>query len=222
MLPPTNYQSRLTKDIAFATLNWIKSICPLGWKPFSLRTYIVGGNPCEFNKLQRTDSTRTICDQYREYQQKYKDSATVEDLAYNTVEDSVSNTQEDLATVNFSASNMQKPVGKFTPGRDTMRAFAKYVTERTRSKAFLSTYCVRFIEAFAMYARLITQCEKDQEDVLTLFDKKFQCPAKRMLIRTKLVPGQAYPDKRKEYRVILNFAKYDLTNHLHSIETRRM
>jgi hypothetical protein len=138
----------------------------------------------------------------------------VEELGHNTADDSGPNTLEDMATVQLSPSNMQKPVGKFTPGRDTMRAFAKYVTERTRSKACVSTYYVRFIEAFAMYARLISQCEKDQEDALTLFDEKFQCPAKRMFIRTKLVPGQAYPNKRKEYRVILNFAKYDLTNHL--------
>ncbi len=67
MLPPNNYKSRLTKDIAFATLDCIKSICPLGWKPFSFRMYIVAGNPYEFNKLQRTDLINT----HQEYQKKY-------------------------------------------------------------------------------------------------------------------------------------------------------
>ena len=158
----------------------------------------MGGEPYEFNKLQRTDSIRTICDQYREYQNKYKDLAT----------------QDESANVKDQFANLPKPVVKFTPGRDTVRAFAKYVTERTRSKACLSTYYVRFIEAFGLYARLISQCKKDQEDALILFDQQYECPEKQRFIRTKLVRLHSYHDKKKEYHAILNLAKYDLTHHL--------
>jgi hypothetical protein len=189
------YKSRLTKEIAVAMLNWIKIICSLGWKPFCLRTYIVGGVAYKFNKIARTDSMKTICEQYREYQNKL-------------------NKQHELAAEEAVATNMQKPVRKFAPGRDTLRRFLKYVTERTRSKACLSTYFVRFIEAFAMYARLIAQCRRDHEDALQLYDQEHQCPQQQKLIRERLVPLQEYVDKQKEYKAILNFAKYELTNHL--------
>jgi hypothetical protein len=78
------------------------------------------------------------------------------------------NTLEDLA------SNTIQPVGKFKPGRDTLQNFLKYVPERTRSQSCLSTFYVWFIDAFAMYERLITQCQKDQEDALNLFGQKDQ------------------------------------------------
>ena len=81
-------------------------------------------------------------------------------------------------------------------GRDTLRAFAKFVTKRTRSKACLSTYYVRFIEAFGMYARLISQYEKDQEDALIVFDQQYECPEKQKFIRTKLVTLDSYHDKK--------------------------
>ena len=42
-----------------------------------------------------------------------------------------------------------------------------------------------------MYARLITQCQKDQEDAIILFDQRYHCPAKQKLIRSKLVPEEA-------------------------------
>jgi hypothetical protein len=78
------YKSRLTKEIAVAMLSWIKTICSLGWKPFCLRTYVVGGLAYKFNKIARTDSMKTICEQYREYQNKLNteyESATGEDVA---------------------------------------------------------------------------------------------------------------------------------------------
>ena len=66
-----------------------------------------------------------------------------------------------------------------------------------------------------MYARLIAQCGSDHEDALRLYDQEHQCPEQQKLIREKLVPLQEYIDKRKEYKAIMNFAKYELTNHLH-------
>ncbi len=194
-LPHKQYKSRLAEEIAFDMLNWIKSVCLLGWKPYSLRTYILESNACKFNKLQRTDSIRSICDIFKEYQK------ACDVTAGKTVDD--------------SASTTEQPVAKFKPGRDTLRTFLKYVTERTRSQSCLSTFYVRFCDSFAMHERLITQCQKGQENALQLFDERYDCVHKQENIRTKLVRPQAYMAKIKEYRTILKFAKYDLRSHLH-------
>ena len=72
-----------------------------------------------------------------------------------------------------------------------MRSLLKYVTERSRQKSCLSYYYVRLIETFAMYERLITQCEMDQASALNNFDTLHPCPEMHTAIRTKLVTPQA-------------------------------
>jgi hypothetical protein len=72
-----------------------------------------------------------------------------------------------------------------------MRTLLKYVTERSRQKSCLSYYYVRLIETFAMYERLITQCERDQAEALKTFDSLYTCPEMHKAIRTKLVTPQA-------------------------------
>jgi hypothetical protein len=146
----------LSKEVAFYVLGWIKGICPLGWKPYSLRTYVLTGTAYKFNKLLRTESVRKICGAFAEHQERYADIP-----------------------------------GTFRPGRDTLRKFLKYVTERTRKKACLSYYYVRLIETFAMYERLITQCEIDQEEALNAYDNIHPCLEAQQIIRTKLIPAKA-------------------------------
>ncbi len=77
--------------------------------------------------------------------------------------------------------------GHFRPGRDTLRSFLKYVTERTRKKACLSYYYVRLIETFAMYERLISQCESYQAEALADYDRLYPCLDAQRVIRTRLV-----------------------------------
>jgi hypothetical protein len=155
-LPQKNYRSLLSKEVALYVLGWIKGICPLGWKPYSLRTYVLSGTAYKFNKLLRTESVRKICGAFAEHQKRSADIP-----------------------------------GTFRPGRDTLRKFLKYVTERTRKKACLSYYYVRLIETFEMYERLITQCESDQEEAVNAYDKIHPCQEAQKFIRTKLITSKA-------------------------------
>jgi hypothetical protein len=153
-LPQKNYRSLLTEDISFHVLAWIKSICPLGWKPYNVRTYVLGGTGYKFNKLLRTESVRKICEAYAQHHER---------------------------------SGWEDLPGTFRPGRDTLRSFLKYVTERTRKKACLSYYYVRLIETFGMYERLIVECERHQAEALADYDILFPCPEAQRVVRTRLV-----------------------------------
>ncbi len=153
-LPQKNYRLLLTENISLHVLAWIKSICPLEWKPYSVQTYVLGGAAYKFNKLLRSDSIRKICAAYAEHHER---------------------------------SGWQDFPGTFRPGRHTLRSFLKYVTERTRKKACLSYYYVRLIETFAMYERLISQCESHHAEALADYDILYPCLDAQRVIRTRLV-----------------------------------
>ena len=98
----------------------------------------------------------------------------------------------DLYTDYKKIWKLQLLPGSFQPGRDTLRTFVKYVTERSRQKSCLSYFYVRLIETFAMYELLITQCEKDQTEALRIFDRQFPSPEMQNAIRTKVVTPQVF------------------------------
>ena len=59
------YTSRLTKDVVFATLEWIKNNCAQGWKPGVIKKHVVAGDTYAFNVMYRNGSGNEAWIQYQ-------------------------------------------------------------------------------------------------------------------------------------------------------------
>jgi hypothetical protein len=58
------YTSRLTKDVVFATREWIKNNCAQGWKPGTIKKHVVAGHTYSFNVMYRNGSGNEAWIQY--------------------------------------------------------------------------------------------------------------------------------------------------------------
>ncbi len=64
-IPLRLYTSRLTKDVVFATLEWIKNNCAQGWKPGVIKKHVVAGQSYVFNVMYRNGSGNEAWKQYQ-------------------------------------------------------------------------------------------------------------------------------------------------------------
>ena len=101
------------------------------------------------------------------------------------------------------------------PGRGTLLAFLKLVTEEVRSKACISYYYIRLVDTFQLYKRLVSDMEKLYTDAVGM------CGAKKSTsteLQNKLeelkVREKDFKLKRDELQSLLNWAKYELRGHL--------